>query len=119
MAIYDYRNAPLDTELWACAYDTNNTEKSMATKREPVLGKLINDNSVYYGYATFYELKRNGQIKKTGKVASWSRHYADTYEECIELYNSLIDKQIEKLEKLIANHKENKLDVIGSIRRDY
>lgn len=27
MAIYNYRNAPLDTELWACAYDTNNTGK--------------------------------------------------------------------------------------------
>lgn len=38
----------------------------MATKREPVLGKLINDGE-YYGYATFYELKRNGQIKKQVK----------------------------------------------------
>lgn len=118
MAIYNYRNAPLDTELWACAYDTNNTEKSMATKREPVLGKLINDGE-YYGYATFYELKRNGQIKKTGKVASYSRYYADTFEECVELYNSLIDKQIEKLEQLMTNHKQNKLEVIGLIRKDY
>ena len=45
---------------------------------------------------------------KSGAVSTNSRHFARTYEDCIEIYNQLIRDKIEKLRK-IADDLENEL----------
>jgi hypothetical protein len=98
---YTYETAPRDVVLWACAYYTNNTEKGMALKKLPTQGKIINKNSTRW-YDLFHEVNKKGEIKSTHVYAN-SRLYADTKEECIEIYNNLVDAQIEVLEGLIIN----------------
>lgn len=88
---------PLNTEIWACAYSTNNTEKSMALRKKPVKGIIKQDG--FYDY--FFEYKKDGKtLKKSGAIKHTGRQYADTYEECVELYNTLVDKQITVLQEL-------------------
>jgi len=55
-----------------------------------------------------YILKADGSPRKSGAVSTNSRHFARTYEECIEIYNQLIRDKIEKLRK-IADDLENEL----------
>lgn len=105
MARYDYESAPRDRDIWACAYTTTSTEKNMSFRREPVLGQIKGLDGYW---AKFYEYKRNGQLKVKG-VSVNARIYTDTYEECVDLYNELIDKQIKKLEDLITENRNNKI----------
>lgn len=64
-------------------------------------------------HTVFYELKKDGDIKKSSKVHCISREYADTYEECVELYNSLIDEEIKRAKEVIEAHKKQKIIVEG------
>lgn len=94
--LYTSSNAPRDRDVWAFAYSTNNTEKSMALKKKPVLGRVVGTG---WG-AKFYEYKRNGELKKTCVSAS-ARDYADTEQEAIETYNQHVNFQIGRLQDLI------------------
>lgn len=105
--IYDYYTVPKDKPIWACAYETNDTEKGMALKKLPVKGIVTKG----YNYHYFYELNKKGEIKKSGKVHSCSRKYADTYEECVELYNSLVKEQICLLENLLNSCYNDKIRI--------
>ncbi|HSQ89790.1 hypothetical protein [Romboutsia sp.] len=96
---YSWMDVPKKKEVWACAYSTNNTEKSMALRKTPVRG--IVDGGL------FYEIGKTGKIKKSGSVSAYARSYADTEEECIEIYNSKVNNQITFLEKLIEECKSN------------
>ena len=101
MIYIDYKDVKLNTLVWACAYSTNDTEKSMALKKKPVLGKLMGTG---YGCSTqFYEVNKKGEIKKSGSVYPYSRQYADTAQECIQLYNRLVMNQINFLKNLITD----------------
>jgi hypothetical protein len=74
---------------------------------KPVKGMVKkHENSDPYG--RFYLLKRDGSPRQTGMVSTGSRHFARTYEECVELYNQLIRDKIAKLIK-IADDLENEL----------
>lgn len=106
-----YGDVPRDTDVWACAYSPTYSEKNMCYKKEPVLGKIINNH--------FFEYKKDGvTIKTSSKVSIYAREYTDTLEECVDLYNSLIDKHVKRLEDLIANHVSNKISLIGRERHD-
>jgi len=105
MKYYNFIQAPLNTPLWGCAYETTDSEKRLSLKKEPVKGIIV----IEYGYRFFYELKKNGEIKKSSKVYSSSRIYADTLEESIEMYNEKIDSQIQFLEGLIQNCVKDKV----------
>lgn len=85
--------------VWACAYSTNNTEKTMALRKKPVLGIIKKDKVWKSG--VFYELKRSGELKKSSGVKIDARHYANTEEESKKIYNTLVQEQINKLEELI------------------
>lgn len=103
---YERRDhAPINTPIWGCAYKTNDSEKGMSLKKEPVLGMIVQE----FGHKYFYELKKNGEIKKSSKVYYYSRQYADTLEESIEIYNDAVESQIKLLEELIDNCKKDKL----------
>ncbi|WP_313069888.1 hypothetical protein [Lacrimispora sp.] len=74
---------------------------------KPVKGmvKKPEDSS---SYGRFYLLKRDGSTRQSGLISTESRHFAQTNEECIEIYNQLIRDKIEKLRK-IADELENEL----------
>ncbi len=74
---------------------------------KPVKGmvKKLEDSS---SYGRFYLLKRDGSPRQSGLVSTESRHFAQTNEECNEIYNQLIRDKIEKLRK-IADELENEL----------
>lgn len=105
--IYNYIDAPRGVMLWAFAYSTNKSEKSLHLKKEPVKGKIIQET---YG-CKFYEINKKGNVIKSKKVHIWSRTYADTYEEAIAGYNEQINEQIELLRCLMEDCKN---DLISS-----
>lgn len=99
---------PKNVPIWGCAYEATYSKEGMSLKKEPVLGMIVDE-----GWRTFfYELKKNGDIKKSSKVYSHSRIYADTLDECIELYNDTIDSHVRHLKILIE---ESELDKIVKI----
>lgn len=105
---YTYKNVPLNKPIWACAYHVNNNDMYNYLKREPVLGMVVGS---YVSYLNpFHELNKKGEIKQKS-VQCCSREYADTYEECVELYNYLIDKEIERLEEVKEYHEQNRIEV--------
>lgn len=97
-----------EKEVWACAYSTNNTEKSMSTKRTPVKGIISTDKKYdRYGRTTFVEYGKSGKPRASSKVLVGSRHCFDNEEECRNHYNSLITRQIDFLNSLIEEHKKD------------
>lgn len=115
---YTYENVPLNTPIWACAYNVNNDTKHKYLIKKPVLGivegyKPFGKNTVSRTRSSFYELKKDGSSKESSKVFCTSREYADTYEECVELYNSLVDKEIKRAEEVIKEHKKQKIITKG------
>ena len=97
--IYTERNVPKNKEIWACAYSTNGTEKSMALRKKPVLGMVIDEGESWRG-SKFYEIGKNGKIKRSSGVWASARTYADTFEECVIEYNARVQYQIDFLEAL-------------------
>lgn len=112
---YTYNDVPLNTPIWACAYSTNNNTMYNYLIKKPVLGIVVNkdNNEVYRRMLCFYESKKDGDIKKSSKVYCTSREYADTYEECVELYNSLVDREIKRAEEVIKEHERQKIIIEG------
>ena len=53
--------------------------------------------------------KGTREKRKSGIVGFQARMYADTYEEAVEMYNELVQKRIENLERMIESAK---LDMI-------
>ena len=110
---YTWENVPKNVPVWGCAYDVNNDNMYNYLRKEPVLGIVKeNERNKYRTLDVFYELNKKGEIKKSSKVYVYSRQYADTYEECVELYNSLIDKALKDLEEVKKYHEQNKIEVL-------
>ena len=112
---YTYKDGPLNVPIQACAYSTNNDTMHNYLMKKPTLGIVVseNNNEEDRWMSCFYELKKDGDIKKSSKVHCISREYADTYEECVELYNSLIDREIKRAEEAIEEHKRQKIIIEG------
>ncbi|RHB42190.1 hypothetical protein DW886_16870 [Enterocloster aldenensis] len=92
-----------EKEIWACAYKEDPENGSMRLKCLPTKGILLRKN----GYSVkFVPLKTDGTLRKSGDVCAGSRKYADTYEECKELYNELIQDYIDQLEHRIDEAKK-------------
>lgn len=90
---------PENKPIWACAYETTSTKENMSLKCVPIKGIISEGKFIPY--------KKNGELKMSGKVSWHSRSYADTYEECVELYNFFVRKQMEQLEKLLKETESN------------
>ena len=112
---YTYEDVPLNVPIWACAYSTNNDTMHNYLIKKPTLGIVVDkdNNEEDRWVSCFYKLKKDGDIKKSSKVHYISREYADTYEECVELYNSLIDEEIKRAKEVIEAHKKQKIIVEG------
>lgn len=90
--------------IWACAYDVDNDTGRSRLKQLPAKG-IIQPGG---WHETFYLLKKDGTPRSNGVNAS-ARYYADTYEECVEIYNELVDRRIKLLQKMIEETKEDYL----------
>ena len=103
MKYLDYKSAPKNKPIYACSYRYNPDTINRAVRCKPVKGILKTDAC---GYTDFIELRLDGGLKKYGKVHASLRVYADTEEECIELYNDYVRRRISKLKELaeVAEH---------------
>lgn len=92
-------------EVWACAYMTNNTEKSMALKQKPVLGVIMEvDRKSSWSTRkrlSFVPYNASGKPIKSKAVLVNSRVYARTEVEAIALYNKAVQRQVDFLQKLM------------------
>ena len=82
-------------QIYAYAWKTHSSLVNMALNCKPTLGVLKYDK---YGTLSFYEYNKKGKLVKG--LSSDKRLYADTKEEAVKGYNDLIDKYLEKLDKL-------------------
>ena len=98
-------NIPKNTPIWACEYEFCDNKTTMSLIQKPVKGMIINRR--------FYPIKKNSntEIVSSRKVDFYSRKYADTYEECVALYNFLVQKKIEWFEERIKETKEDFIKV--------
>ena len=99
--------------VWACAYRTNNTEKSMALKQKPIQGiiMIVEKQSTWSARKrlSFVPYNANGKPVKSKAVLVDSRTYAKTEREATVIYNRYVQKQIDFLQTLID---ECKTDLI-------
>lgn len=101
-----YRDVKVGDKLWACAYCYyyNRTEKELSQK--PVYGQIVFGK---YDIPSFAMMKKDGTPRTSGLVDARSRKYADTEEECVKLYNSLVRERISFLENQINEMKQDLL----------
>lgn len=83
--------------LYAIAYDINNETLHTNLRATPTKGILTEDSK--WGRISFVPLNKRGEPRQSGKVAYVSRKYADTYEEAVTLYNSLVQKRVNLLKE--------------------
>jgi hypothetical protein len=97
------KEVPQDIDLWACAFKLSEDKYVKKLFKKPVLGIVKG--------SYFFEYKKNSsdkKIRETSKVLSWSRVYADTYEEAVDFYNlmiKLIQKDLENIKQNIEKDK--------------
>lgn len=106
MAIYNpndllYFDVLEGRSIWACAYKIDNQTDRSILRQVPVQGEIRGDR--------FYVYKKDGTLRRTGDVWAGYRWYADTYEECVEAYNRLVNKRKEILLTKLA---ETEMDFI-------
>lgn len=114
----EIKNIKPGTKLWACAYRFDNNKITMGLISKPVYGMLrgyawdYEEIAEEKSYSSFFvPFKRNSETEfaKSKVVQIDSRMYADTYEECVELFNSLVN---EKVEWFLKRAEETKKDLI-------
>lgn len=114
----EIRNIRPGTKLWACAYKFDNNKITMGLISKPVYGMVRGYGWNYKevteeeSYASFFVPFKSGseiEFAKSKAVRISSRVYADTYEECVELFNSLVD---EKVKWFLERAEETKKDLI-------
>lgn len=97
--IYKNSKPPLDTPIWAIVYNINDETKRTRLICKPLLGEVIKRSRK----TEFVPYKKGTKLlRESGKVGAYSREYADTYEEAVELYNSFVQERIDKLKEMIA-----------------
>lgn len=93
------KKPPLNTPIWAVAYKINDETKHTRLICKPMLGEIIKGR----WKTEFFPYKKGTRtLRESGEVNVYSREYADTYEEAVELYNSLVQERIDKLKDMIA-----------------
>lgn len=90
--------------LWAVAYDINNDTLHVNLKQTPVKGRIIKTSRYRWSFAA---MNKNGELRKSGHVHFRSRMYTDTYEEAVNLYNSLVQERIDLLKAYTEKAKED------------
>ena len=88
---YDENKIEDNKDVYAFAYLEDERARNFFCR--PVKGRIVD--------CMFYEYKKNGDLKKKG-VGCFARIYADTYEEAVEGFNTLVNTRIKKLKEEIG-----------------
>lgn len=90
--------------LYAVAYHIDNETQHVKLRQLPVLGQIVPRNSRYsttqYQFAQF---NKDGTLSESRRVHYRNRCYADTYDEAVTLYNTLVQERIDDLQNMIAD----------------
>ena len=114
----EIRNIKTGTKLWACAYEFDNNKISMGLISKPVYGMTrgygwdyeeMAEEESYSSFFVPFRSRSETEFAKSKAVRILSRVYADTYEECVELFNSLVN---EKVKWFLERAEETKKDLI-------
>lgn len=102
---YNPPNLPKNKPLWAVAYDIDNDTGHVRLSCKPTLGEVVSSSEIkassLWSNYIFVPYKKGTHTRcKSGFVSCGARMYADTYEEAVDIYNSLVQKRIDKLEKM-------------------
>ena len=97
---YYSASVPLNTPLWAFAYDVDNNNDRRVFIAKPVKGEVVQEGEKKYFYPY---LKSTQKLRESGKVYVCSRNYAETEQEAVEAYNLLVQNRISSLHSEIMN----------------
>ena len=102
---YNPPNLPKNKPLWAVAYDIDNDTGRVRLSCKPTLGEVVSSSEIkassLWSNYIFVPYKKGTHTRcKSGFVSCGARIYADTYEEAVDIYNSLVQKRVDKLEKM-------------------
>ena len=102
---YNPPNLPKNKPLWAVAYDIDNDTGHVRLSCKPTLGEVVSSSEIkassLWSNYIFVPYKKGTHTRcKSGFVSCGARMYADTYEEAVDIYNSLVQKRVDKLEKM-------------------
>lgn len=112
MKYMNYRTAPLDQFIYACAYSIDNETGYCHLIQPPVKGKIIKQEAGWNRYVFIPCKKNSDELRsKSSAVGADARHYADTYEECLELYNSFVQERINHLQKFLEDAQKDFIEV--------
>lgn len=114
----EINNIKTGTKLWACAYEFDNNKISMGLISKPVYGMTrgygwdyeeMAEEESYSSFFVPFRSRSETEFAKSKAVRILSRVYADTYEECVELFNSLVN---EKVKWFLERAEETKKDLL-------
>lgn len=102
-------------KVWACAFQLDKSKTQMRLVQEPVYGEIrgrIRPSTGEEGKSPYYFIpyKRNSiDLAMSKKVSVYSRSYAETYEDCKEIYNSLVDENVNWLKERLSEIEEKRI----------
>lgn len=110
----DNSNLKHEQIVWACAYNEDNNYDYSHLKQLPIRGMILDKykagiDKPKYSSWVFVPLNKDGKIVKSKVVDVYSRSYANTYEECIDLYNGLVQERIDRLNEIIKECETHKI----------
>lgn len=126
MKVIDWKNVNHEFKIgdvvWACAFERTIDANQNSLKQEPILGMFTHDKNLSAEKTNqqsltqkhiryFVPFKKNCKaytlenLAWSKTVTHYSRKYTTTEKECIDLYNSLIDQEIEYHQNIIKEIK--------------
>lgn len=114
--------------VWACAYELNSKGTGKIGYCKPVNGMLMlgntqisHDRNAKYGYTKpqyFVPFRKDLRgLAWSNAVSIYARQYADSKEECTELFKEIINKEIEKHKEKIAKLEKELKDLEDNLRQ--
>lgn len=99
--------------VWACGFDIdvdrhdNSITHSYSKPVDGMIQSMYKDTNTHantqWYVCRFVPFAKNGRLRKSGAVSLYARRFAQTYNDCVEIYNQLIDEKIAKLLNTIAD----------------
>lgn len=86
--VKDAEDIPMNKDVWAFAYKED--DRALNYICRPTKGRIKDDKY-------FYEYKVNGRGLKKNGVSLYARYFADTYDEAVEGFNTLVQNRINLL----------------------
>lgn len=110
--IESHKNKP----IWACAYELQGNKNKNGLIQKPVQGEIYRED--YSTYFAPYKKSSKSLAKSKKVLANLSRYYADTYKECAELYNSLVNDVIRYFWQRMRECAKDRIEDIDIICND-